>query len=154
MTIYGILPDFSSAKSIAIYFIALCLHISIFLLALLCLNTFIFKPVIKILHMRKETIDEAERKTNELEKENKILLEEYRWRMDGVSQLAEEKKDITELIGRCRGDMLLMDVRRETNRDLDNVIKSSSEAFRAVKPALDSNIKKYAKEITDKIIEE
>ena len=74
--------------------------------------------------------------------------------MDGVSQLADEKREITELIGRCRAEMLLMDVRKETNRDLDNVVKSAEAAFNAVQPVLEQNIEQYAREIRDKIIED
>lgn len=154
MTIFEILPDFSSARSMTKYFSTLGVHVIIFLLAFVCLNRLVFTPILKVLRLRKENIDETEMKTREIESKNTILLEEYTWRMDGASQLAAEKREITELIGRCRAEMLLMDVRRETNRDLDNVVKNAETAYAAVAPTVNKDISVYAEEIKSKILSE
>ena len=154
MTVFEILPDFSSSHSIVKYFTALIVHVIIFLIVLVCLNRLVFSPIIKTLRLRKEKIDEAEKKMREVEGKNSVLLEEYRWRMDGAKQLADERREVAGLIGRRRAEMILMDVRRETNRDLDNVVKSSEAAYSAVAPAVKDDIAKYAEDISRKILGE
>jgi F0F1-type ATP synthase membrane subunit b/b' len=152
LTVIEIIPDFSSVHSVVRYFSTLGVHIAIFLIAFFCLNRLVFGPILRTLKLRRERIDEAEAKMLSLKAENGVLLEEFKWRMDGASQLAAEKKEITELIGKRRAEMLLLDVRRETNRDLNNVTKSAEEAYVAVEQTVKKDISTYAKEITGKIL--
>lgn len=152
MTVFDILPDFSSKSSVIWYFSAVVVQMFIFLIALVVMDRFVFSSVKKSLELRKKVIAETEEKTNEVQSKNRILKEEFSWRMEGASQLAAEKKEIAKLISKCRADMLLLDVRRETNRDLENVIKSTEFAYKAVAPTVEKDVEEYAQSIAQKIL--
>ena len=74
--------------------------------------------------------------------------------MDGARQLANEKREISIFMGKHRANMILSEVKKETNRDLDNVIKSTKNAYAAVIPAVQKNISKLSKEITKTLLKD
>lgn len=153
MSSIELLPDFGSAYSVVRYFAAVGVQAFVFLIALAVLGRLIFAPAVKILNLRKKIIDEVENETLDFLEKNEVLAEEYRWRMDGASQLAEERREIARLMGRRRAEMILSDARKETGRDLDNVVKSAESACAVVLMTAKKDIAAFAEGIVDKILE-
>ena len=151
---FDLLPDFSSKRSVLIYVFQIVCSGAIFLMTAWSLKTFLFTPVLKVKELRKKRIYEVKDRAEALQLKTADLKEEYQWRMEGAAQLAEEKRSISGLIARKRADMILIDVKRETARDLENVIKSADDAVCAVRQAMNTKIENYAKTITNKIIQE
>ena len=111
-------PDFNSTNSLIEYFSSIGIQAIIFIIAMITLNRFIFLPVIKILKLRKKNVEDLEVKQRELLKKNAILSQEYDWRMDGAFQLAREKREMAYLIGSRRAEMILVEAKRESGRDI------------------------------------
>jgi len=148
-----LLPNFESTGAVIKYFIAITVQGIIFFLSYLILSRFIFRPVINILKKRQKRIQELEERTKKLENKNNILKEEFEWRIQGAYQLADERKEVTAMIGKCRADMILIDAKRETNRDLDNIIISAEKAFIAVQSEMNKKIDDFAEDIKNKMME-
>lgn len=134
------------------YLVTVGVHALVFLASMVVLSRFVFSPALKIFRLRREKIDQVEVKEREVSDRNSVLEEEYNWRMEAAAQLANEKFEITKLMGSRRSEMILNDVKRETIRDLDNVVKSSDAAYEAVVPTMGRDIAKFADEIVDKLL--
>lgn len=131
---------------------SICSSALVFLVSLYILNKFIFKPTMALIDHRKEDIDGLREESLQIEKKNIILQNEYNERIEGINQLADEKKEISSLIGKRRAEMLITEAKKGFKRDIENIKKKSDESFTAVKPSINSIINEYSKKISNKIL--
>jgi len=133
--------------------VAVGLHGILFLTLFFILRRLVFAPLARRAHRNENLLKKAEEEIEILQKENNILLEEYEGRMEGARQLAVERREVTRMMGQWRADMILGDVKRETNRDLKNVVKKAEASQQAVLPVVSEEISKSATKFAEKITE-
>lgn len=152
MSDFIILPDFSSANSVIAYFATVGIQLILFIFVLVVLNCFVFRPTLKVMGIRKKTIGELETKTGEVIKKSGILMEEYKWRIDGASRLASEKREIMRLIGKRRADMILTAAKKETNKDIEDIIETTKSSYANALPSAGKSIHEFAEDICEKVL--
>lgn len=148
-----LLPDFSSLSNVYLYLTAIVLQIFIFIASITVLSKLLFNPVLKILIIRKEKIIDLKQSAINLEAKNKTLIEEFEWRMTGARELAAEKYDIEKLIGRRRSELIASEAKRESLRDIDNVITNTEKNYNQVMQEVGNQITKVATKISNKLID-
>jgi len=153
LTEVELIPKIDSLGSAIRYGIAIGLHGILFLALFFILRRTVFAPLARRAHRSERLLKKAEEEIEVLRSENNILLEEYEGRMEGANQLAVERREVTRMMGQRRADMILGDVKRETRRDLKNVVKKAEASQQAVLPVVSEEISSCATKFAEKIIE-
>lgn len=145
-------PDFSTTRSAVEYFLSVGAQALVFFTVLAVLNFFVFQPVLKILKMRKEKLDEAGSETRIFAQKHSALKQEYDRRIEGARQLAKEKKEISYLASRHRAEEIFLEAKQGARRDLEDIIAQAGETYKTVLPVMDRKAARFADEIEEKIL--
>lgn len=147
-----LLPDIGSTQKVVFYAAGIGLQVLIFLLTLGVLSFFVFRPLLEVFGLRKRHTEVMEKEVESLITENEVLKEEHSWRMEGAVQLAADKRNMVEMIGKRRAEMLLMEARRESRRDLKNVKNRVSQAYSETILSAKQSVSDFARDVAKKVL--
>lgn len=127
------------------------IQLPIFLSVLFSLSFFVFKPLQKIIALRKERTEKLLAETLAIEERVKKFALDYKGKMAFARESAHQEKEKIRQEGSRQASEMILSARKEVNALIDSSRKKIAEAKVSALKELEKDVPKLAEEILKKI---
>ncbi|OGQ05912.1 MAG: hypothetical protein A3F82_05730 [Deltaproteobacteria bacterium RIFCSPLOWO2_12_FULL_44_12] len=128
------------------------IQLSIFLVVLLTLTHFVFKPVLKIIHLRKAKTEGDRKKIEEMTQKTDALMKEYEKKIQEAKQDAFKMKETIRKEGDEQGQRIVHEAKQASLSQIEKIKKEMEIARQNATSQLELQAKTLGKMIAEKVL--
>ena len=127
-------------------------QLAIFLIVLFMLSRFVFKPVLKVLKLRKHHTEGERKRIEELAKKSQVMMEEYSKKIAQARLQASQLKENIRQEGELRGSELIQTSKNIARQEIERVRQEIQKSANKAKSDLEKQAENLGTEIAEKVV--
>jgi len=128
------------------------IQLGFFLVLLFVMTRFVFKPILKVLELRKLHTEGEKKKIEDLAKRTEGLMKEYETKLTAAHQEAIQVKEAIRREGQEAGSKLVSESKEAAKNEIERVKKEITESATKAKTDLEKQAKQLGTEIAGKVL--
>lgn len=132
--------------------ITILAQLAIFLVVMVALNHLVFKPVLRILALRKTKTKGEREKLEALQQKTEKLVQEYEAKIQEAKQEGFKMKEAIRKEGEVQAQKIIHEAKKSSLDELGNIRKEIGEATQNSSKKLEEEAKVFSQSLAEKVL--